>query len=94
MLGALERLLLNEYVISKKRTKLLESQIQETIMTDLLELPSGSTIETAKTDDETSSLVKDYNEFKEGQWQNSQVINIIHGSCLADLKCYTSCKVQ
>ena len=34
-------------------------------MTDLLELPSGATIETAKTDDEISSLVKDYNEFKE-----------------------------
>ena len=52
MLKALERLLLIEYVISKNRTKLLESQIQETIMTDLLELPSGATIETAKTDDE------------------------------------------
>ena len=34
-------------------------------MTDLLELLSGAKIETAKTDDEISSLVKDYNEFKE-----------------------------
>ena len=65
LLKALERLLLIEYVISKKRTKLLESQIQETIITDLLELPSGTTIQTAKTDNEISSLVKDYNEFKE-----------------------------
>ena len=65
MLEALERLLLIEYVISKNRTKLLESQNQETIMTDLLELPSGATIETAKTDDEISSLVKYYNKFKE-----------------------------
>ena len=65
MLEALERLLLTEYVISKDRAKLLESQSQETIMTYLLELPSGATMEAAKEDDEMLSLVKDYNEFKE-----------------------------
>ena len=65
VLEALERLLLTEYVISKNRAKLFESQSQETIMTDLLELPSGATMEAAKEDDEMLSLVKDYNEFKE-----------------------------
>ena len=65
MLEALERLLLIKYVRSKNKVKLLESQIQETIMTDLLEFPSGATIEAAKADDEISSLVRDYNKFKE-----------------------------
>ena len=58
------RPLLTEYVISKNRAKLLESQSQETIMTDLLELPSGATMEAAKEDDEILFLVNDYNEFK------------------------------
>ena len=65
MLEALERLLLIEFVISKNRAKLLESESQETIMTDLLELPSKTTIEAVQEDTEMTSLVKDYAEFKE-----------------------------
>ena len=65
MLEALERVLLVEFVISKNRAKLLESQSQETIMTDLLELPSKTTIEAVQEDTEMMSLVKEYAEFKE-----------------------------
>ena len=54
-----------EYLKSKDRTKLLESQTQETILNDLLELPSGASIEAAMKQDEISSIIKDYNEFKE-----------------------------
>ena len=45
--------------------KMLDKKMNVTGLTDLLELPSGTTIEVAKTDDEISSIVKDYNEFKE-----------------------------
>ena len=57
MLKPLDRLLMIEFVRSKKRVKLLEYQIGETIMTDLQEFVSGATMEAAKTDAEFSSLV-------------------------------------
>ena len=60
MLEALEKLLLIEFVISKNRAKLLKSQGQETIMTDLLELPCKTTIEAVQEDTEIMFLVKDY----------------------------------
>ena len=53
ILEALERLLLIEYLISKK---------QETTASDLLELPSGAIMEAAKEEGEISFLIQDYKE--------------------------------
>ncbi|MEW8548338.1 MAG: hypothetical protein AB2693_32950, partial [Candidatus Thiodiazotropha sp.] len=65
MLEALERLLTMEFLISTNRTKLLDTDLQKSILGDLLEMPSQTTMDATKEESSVMSLVHAFMDFKE-----------------------------
>ena len=65
MLEALERLLMMEFLISTNRTGLLDTDLQKSVMRDLIEMPSRTTMDATKEEGNVMSLVQDYMDFKE-----------------------------
>ena len=67
LLEALERLLLSEFVITRNATTLLDKygEVTQTLLQDLLESPSPSSLDAAMNDNNLQSLNQDYRDVKD-----------------------------